>query len=126
MASVHAIAAASDDYDATMESLLCGELAERPDYWSRLWPSSLVISQKLATAPEFVRGQSVVELGSGLGACSVCAALMGARAAAPTEATQGKAAWHPASVTRLKTVLTYLCSACHRERSYGHLSSHSL
>jgi len=49
---------------------------ERLPYWAELWPSSLVLAERLAAMP--LHGRRVVELGCGVGVPAVVSALGGA------------------------------------------------
>jgi predicted nicotinamide N-methyase len=51
-------------------------LDERLPYWAELWPSALVLAERLAACD--LRGRRVVELGCGVGLPAVVAALGGA------------------------------------------------
>lgn len=47
-------------------------------YWSELWPSGIALASLLLDRPELVRGQRVIELGSGLGITAAIAISLGA------------------------------------------------
>jgi predicted nicotinamide N-methyase len=51
----------------------------RPAYWALCWGSGLALARYLLDHPEWVKGRSVVDLGSGSGVVAVAAALAGAR-----------------------------------------------
>ena len=53
---------------------------ERLPYWADLWPSAIVLAERLAALP--LAGARVVELGCGVGLPSIVAALGGAEAVA--------------------------------------------
>jgi len=42
-------------------------------YWAEIWPSGIALADAIARSPERVRGQRVLELGSGLGVTAVAA-----------------------------------------------------
>ena len=50
-----------------------------PAYWAFCWGSGLALARFLLEQPEWVRGRSVVDLGSGSGIGGIAAALAGAR-----------------------------------------------
>ena len=52
---------------------------ERPAYWALCWGSGQALARHLLDHPIWVRGRSVVDLGSGSGVVAVAAALAGAR-----------------------------------------------
>ncbi len=62
--------------DAPADSLEV--LDERLPYWSSLWPSSIALSEALLANPPFGTGARVLELGCGLGLCTLGAMLTGA------------------------------------------------
>lgn len=46
---------------------------------ARLWNAARTLSERLARAPETVRGKTVLEVGAGVGTCGILAAKLGAR-----------------------------------------------
>ena len=50
-----------------------------PAYWAFCWGSGLALARFLLERPEWVRGRSVLDLGSGSGVGGIAAALAGAR-----------------------------------------------
>ena len=81
VARAHAMASASDDYDAVMEKAV----AAQNSYWAQLWPSSVALARLLLAKPALVAGRDVLELGCGLGLASCAAALGGATAVVATD-----------------------------------------
>ena len=66
--------------DALLE-LLAEEPPDPDDkmpYWADLWPSAVAIAEAIETEEIHVAGRSVLELGAGLGLCSLAAARNGA------------------------------------------------
>lgn len=53
-------------------------LAE-PAYWSFCWASGQVLAQYILSKPEYVKGKTVVDFGSGSGVVAIAAALSGAQ-----------------------------------------------
>ncbi len=51
-----------------------------PAYWAFCWGSGLALARYLLEQPEWVRGRSVIDLGSGSGVAGIAAALAGAEA----------------------------------------------
>jgi len=51
---------------------------DRLPYWIEVWPSALVLSEEILSSPLIGPGVSVVEVGCGLGLCSLAAARKGA------------------------------------------------
>lgn len=49
-----------------------------PAYWAFCWGSGLALAQFLLAEPDWVRGRTVVDLGSGSGVAGIAAALAGA------------------------------------------------
>ena len=49
-----------------------------PAYWAFCWGSGLALARYLLAAPEWVRGKTVIDLGSGSGVAGIAAALAGA------------------------------------------------
>lgn len=47
-------------------------------YWAEAWPSGIALADAIASRPEEVRGQRVLELGSGLGVTAIAALRAGA------------------------------------------------
>jgi predicted nicotinamide N-methyase len=47
-------------------------------YWAELWPSGIALAAKIIREPDTVRGQRVLELGSGLGVTAIAALRAGA------------------------------------------------
>lgn len=47
-------------------------------YWAEVWPSGIALADAIGTRPELVRGQRVLELGSGLGVTAIAALRAGA------------------------------------------------
>lgn len=52
---------------------------ERPAYWAFCWGSGLGLARLMFEHPEWVRGQRVIDLGSGSGIAGIAAHLCGAR-----------------------------------------------
>ncbi|MGE0625343.1 MAG: methyltransferase [Pseudomonadales bacterium] len=50
-----------------------------PAYWSFCWGSGLALARYLLGEPRWVRGRTVIDLGSGSGVAAIAAALAGAR-----------------------------------------------
>jgi predicted nicotinamide N-methyase len=50
-----------------------------PPYWGVAWPGGQALARFLLDNPEFVRGRSVLDLGSGCGICAIAASLSGGR-----------------------------------------------
>ena len=51
---------------------------ERPAYWAFCWGSGLGLARMLFQHPEWVRGKSIIDLGSGSGVVAIAAARCGA------------------------------------------------
>jgi predicted nicotinamide N-methyase len=51
---------------------------ERPAYWAFCWGSGLGLARLLFAHPEWVRGKTAIDLGSGSGVAGIAAALCGA------------------------------------------------
>ncbi len=64
---------------ALVEQITADEFAvdERLPYWAELWPSAVGLTEAVLAGPSLV-GQSVIELGCGLGLVGTAAALRGA------------------------------------------------
>lgn len=54
-------------------------LMTSPPYWSLCWASGQILAQQLLEHPHWVRGKTVVDVGSGSGVVAIAAALAGAR-----------------------------------------------
>ncbi len=65
------------DIDALLEGATTDPEQNLP-YWSELWPSGIALAAAILQAPEMVRGQSVLELGSGVGITAAIALGAGA------------------------------------------------
>jgi predicted nicotinamide N-methyase len=52
--------------------------AVAPPFWAFLWPGSLVLARILIDRPELVKGQRVLDFGSGCGLAAIAAARCGA------------------------------------------------
>ena len=61
------------------------ELALGRGVGAKLWRAASMLSDVLFADPEFVRGQSVLELGAGVGLCGLLAAKLGAKTVALTD-----------------------------------------
>jgi predicted nicotinamide N-methyase len=61
------------------------ELALGRGVGAKLWRAASMLSDRLFEDPAFVRGQSVLELGAGVGLCGLLAAKLGARRVALTD-----------------------------------------
>jgi predicted nicotinamide N-methyase len=51
---------------------------ENLPYWAALWPSGIALADAVLAEPELVRGQRVLEIGSGLGVTAMAALAAGA------------------------------------------------
>ena len=87
MSRAHAEAAAAgpDLYDEVMEERCRTYLGDHPQYWAQVWPSAVAASRRILLDTSLVSGKAVLEIGAGLGLCSVCAALAGAAAVVATD-----------------------------------------
>lgn len=52
---------------------------ERLPYWTELWPSSLVLANWLADNAAHIKGRMCLDMGCGLGLCSLVGSWLGAR-----------------------------------------------
>ena len=80
-----ALEAGEDRYDEVMEENMRAHWSERPSYWAQLWPSATLLTRELLAEPALVRDGAVLELGAGLGLCSVGAAMAGAGSVLATD-----------------------------------------
>lgn len=55
-----------------------GDPEQNLPYWAEIWPSGIALADAIAERPERVRGQRVLELGSGLGVTAIAALAAGA------------------------------------------------
>ena len=80
----HALAVCREPSASGVEyhALLQAEFSRLQDaqawYWDQLWPGGLALARAVLEAPELVRQQRVLELGTGLGVLASCVALAGA------------------------------------------------
>jgi predicted nicotinamide N-methyase len=65
------------DTDALLD-LASGDPEQNLPYWAELWPSGIALAAAIHEHPESVRGQPVLELGSGLGLTAIAALDAGA------------------------------------------------
>ena len=84
-AQAEAAAAGPDLYDEVMEERCRSMLSDSPQYWAQVWPSAVAASRLLLLDQSLVSGKTVLEIGAGLGLCSICAALAGAAAVVATD-----------------------------------------
>tara|TARA_R110002167_G_scaffold252094_10_gene458387 strand:+ start:1403 stop:2065 length:663 start_codon:yes stop_codon:yes gene_type:complete len=54
-------------------------ILEEPAYWSFCWASGQVLAQYILNYPEYVKGKTIVDFGSGSGVVAIAAALSGAK-----------------------------------------------
>ena len=66
------------DYEAAMRPAVARLLADRPVYWSKIWPAGLALARHLLESAGLCAQRSVLELGAGIGVGAVCAAIAGA------------------------------------------------
>lgn len=63
--------------------LLLDRVADDPEqnlpYWAEVWPSGIALADAIASAPDIVRGQRILELGAGLGVTAIAALTAGAK-----------------------------------------------
>jgi len=86
IAKAHAIAIEDEDqYDEIMRLQMADMMGDEPAYWAQLWPCGVVLSKQLLERPSLVAGRAVLDLGAGLGLCSICAALAGAESVLATD-----------------------------------------
>lgn len=65
------------DVDLLLDNA-AGDPEQNLPYWAEIWPSGLAIADLLAIKPELVAGQTVFELGSGIGTTAIGALRAGA------------------------------------------------
>jgi predicted nicotinamide N-methyase len=65
------------DFDRLLE-MAAPDPEQNLPYWAELWPSGIALAAKITLDPEALRGQRVLELGSGLGVTAIAALRAGA------------------------------------------------
>ena len=72
----------TDDFDQLwrrFEDEVGAASAMLPPYWAIAWPAGQALARYLLDNPTLVRGQAVLDLGTGSGICALAAALCGAK-----------------------------------------------
>ena len=65
------------EFDALLDAA-AGDPEQNLPYWAEIWPSGIALADELLGRPELVRGQRVLEIGSGIGLTASIALLVGA------------------------------------------------
>ena len=65
------------DFDALLDAA-AGDPEQNLPYWAEIWPSGIALADELLERPQLVRGQRVLEIGSGSGVTAGVALLVGA------------------------------------------------
>ncbi|HEX7102940.1 MAG TPA: methyltransferase domain-containing protein [Nitrolancea sp.] len=65
------------DFDALLEAA-AGDPEQNLPYWAEIWPSGIALADELVAQPDMVRGQRVLEIGSGIGVTASVALMVGA------------------------------------------------
>lgn len=69
----------ADYQTGPLEPEVMQAVIREPAYWAFCWGSGLALARYLLKQPEWVKGRTVVDLGSGSGVAGIAAALAGAR-----------------------------------------------
>ena len=70
--------ATGDEYHALLQAEFSRLQDAQAWYWDQLWPGGFALARAVLEAPEVVRQQQGLELGTGLGVLATCVALAGA------------------------------------------------
>ena len=66
-----------EDFDALLEAA-SGDPEQNLPYWAEVWPSGIALADEIVAFPDRIRGQRVLEIGSGLGVTACVALVAGA------------------------------------------------